>query len=203
MAFGRGTPVAPLPASLPTVVALSGSSYHRGVDWRRVGGGIFLIGFAPWLFGFWPGGFLLALVGLLIWAIASIVHSAVQESKAPQTAGPVRAQMPITPAPVPREVASRAAANAEALRQAESAPAPGFPETAVQLWWGYTTPPPTSNPAPGFPEAPVHPPPPPSPPAGWYPDPHKRYEQRYWDGAAWTDSVLVNGESILEPPSFY
>jgi hypothetical protein len=45
-------------------------------------------------------------------------------------------------------------------------------------------------------------PPPPGPPAGWYPDPHKRYEQRYWDGSEWTDSVLVNGESILEPPRF-
>ena len=25
------------------------------------------------------------------------------------------------------------------------------------------------------------------PPAGWYPDPTRQFEQRYWDGAAWTE----------------
>lgn len=28
-----------------------------------------------------------------------------------------------------------------------------------------------------------------SPPAGWYPDPYDETQLRYWDGAAWTDSV--------------
>ncbi len=148
------------------------------MDWRRVGGGIFLIGFAPWLFGFWRAGFLLALVGLLIWAIASIVRSTVQELKAPQANDHVRTKRPTKPAPIPREAALRAKENGETVRRAQLAVAPAFAEAAPQ------------------------PPPPPKPPAGWYPDPHKRYEQRYWDGSEWTDSVLVNGESILEPPRF-
>jgi hypothetical protein len=31
-------------------------------------------------------------------------------------------------------------------------------------------------------------------PAGWYPDPTRRFEQRYWDGAAWTDNVARGGQ---------
>ena len=27
------------------------------------------------------------------------------------------------------------------------------------------------------------------PPAGWHPDPHGRFPQRYWDGARWTAHV--------------
>ncbi len=41
-------------------------------------------------------------------------------------------------------------------------------------------------------------PPPPVAPAGWYPDPYGRFEKRFWNGAAWTNSVLVNGQSVLE-----
>ena len=26
-----------------------------------------------------------------------------------------------------------------------------------------------------------------TPPAGWYPDPSKQFEQRYWDGSQWTE----------------
>lgn len=29
-----------------------------------------------------------------------------------------------------------------------------------------------------------------TPPAGWYPDPSKQFEQRYWDGAQWTEHVV-------------
>jgi hypothetical protein len=41
--------------------------------------------------------------------------------------------------------------------------------------------------------------PPPMAAAGWYPDPHGRFEGRYWNGTAWTKSVLVEGVSVLEP----
>ncbi len=37
------------------------------------------------------------------------------------------------------------------------------------------------------------------PAEGWYPDPHGRHEQRFWNGKAWTNSVLVDGQSIFEP----
>jgi hypothetical protein len=32
------------------------------------------------------------------------------------------------------------------------------------------------------------------PVAGWFPDPAGRHEQRYWDGAVWTDAVVSNGQ---------
>jgi uncharacterized protein DUF2510 len=35
-------------------------------------------------------------------------------------------------------------------------------------------------------------------PAGWYPDPSGRFEQRYYDGANWTMSVAAGGRSFLE-----
>ncbi len=41
-----------------------------------------------------------------------------------------------------------------------------------------------------------------TPPAGWYPDPSGRFEQRYWDGAAWTEHVVSGGQqstAALEP----
>ena len=36
-------------------------------------------------------------------------------------------------------------------------------------------------------------PPPPAVPAGWHPDPHRRHELRYWDGAVWTSQVSDGG----------
>ena len=37
------------------------------------------------------------------------------------------------------------------------------------------------------------------PPAGWYPDPSGRFEQRYWDGTAWTEHVHSAGEQSVSP----
>ena len=170
MALGRGTPAAPLPASLPTVVALRGPSYNRVMDWKRVGGFLATVGVAFVIVGVifvanntnvgGPTGEGMALVGIgvvfTILGIAFIIGGG--RSAPPQVAQPH-------------------------IRPADRLD-------------GHWTP---AGAAPPLPAAP----PPPGPPAGWYPDPHKRYEQRYWDGSAWTDSVLVNGESILEPPSFY
>jgi uncharacterized protein YxjI len=33
-----------------------------------------------------------------------------------------------------------------------------------------------------------------TPAAGWYPDPSGSYEQRYWDGSAWTEHVVSQGQ---------
>lgn len=41
-----------------------------------------------------------------------------------------------------------------------------------------------------------NPPPPPQPPAGWYRDPTGQGDARYWDGAAWTDSVSRSGVTL-------
>lgn len=43
------------------------------------------------------------------------------------------------------------------------------------------------------PPSPPSPPPPPASPATWAPDPHGRYELRYWDGSAWTSHVSTGG----------
>ncbi len=37
-------------------------------------------------------------------------------------------------------------------------------------------------------------------PAGWFPDPTGRFEQRYWDGAAWTDHVARGGQRLRDAP---
>jgi hypothetical protein len=37
-------------------------------------------------------------------------------------------------------------------------------------------------------------------PAAWHPDPSGRHEQRYWDGAAWTDHVMDKGQPGNDPP---
>ncbi len=37
------------------------------------------------------------------------------------------------------------------------------------------------------------------PPAGWHPDPHGRYELRYWDGNAWSEHVSTNGATSTDP----
>jgi hypothetical protein len=36
-------------------------------------------------------------------------------------------------------------------------------------------------------------------PAGWYPDPVRRFEFRYWDGKQWTEHVSTAGESSTDP----
>jgi len=35
--------------------------------------------------------------------------------------------------------------------------------------------------------------------AGWHPDPMKRHEQRYWDGAQWTEHVSDAGVPSTDP----
>jgi hypothetical protein len=35
--------------------------------------------------------------------------------------------------------------------------------------------------------------------AGWYGDPDRRFEQRYWDGAAWTERVRAEGVQSFAP----
>ena len=37
------------------------------------------------------------------------------------------------------------------------------------------------------------------PPAGWYPDPIQQFEQRYWDGAQWTEHVVHGGVQSTSP----
>ena len=39
-----------------------------------------------------------------------------------------------------------------------------------------------------------------SPAPGWYPDPTARFDQRYWDGSAWTDSVARGGQQMRDTP---
>lgn len=40
----------------------------------------------------------------------------------------------------------------------------------------------------------------PEPPAGWYPDPHNAHQQRYWNGANWTEQARPTLEAA-SPPS--
>src|SRR5205823_4712667 len=35
--------------------------------------------------------------------------------------------------------------------------------------------------------------------ASWYPDPTGRYQQRYWDGAQWTEHVATDGQTGTDP----
>ena len=37
-------------------------------------------------------------------------------------------------------------------------------------------------------------------PAAWYPDPSKRFELRYWDGAEWTEHVARSGQQFTDQP---
>ncbi len=39
----------------------------------------------------------------------------------------------------------------------------------------------------------------PTPPAGWYPDPARRHEYRYWSGVAWTPQVADHGQASVDP----
>ncbi len=43
------------------------------------------------------------------------------------------------------------------------------------------------------------PPPPPAHPPAWAPDPHGRYELRYWDGSAWSEHVSRGGVQSVDP----
>jgi putative membrane protein len=36
-------------------------------------------------------------------------------------------------------------------------------------------------------------------PAGWFADPARRHQARYWNGAAWTESVADNGVTAVDP----
>jgi hypothetical protein len=40
----------------------------------------------------------------------------------------------------------------------------------------------------------------PAVPAGWYSDPARRYDLRYWDGNAWTEHVSRAGQQYTDPP---
>ena len=37
--------------------------------------------------------------------------------------------------------------------------------------------------------------------AGWYADPGRTFEQRYWDGTRWTDEVMTGGRPSRQPLS--
>ena len=37
-------------------------------------------------------------------------------------------------------------------------------------------------------------------PANWWPDPFRRFELRYWDGARWTHHVSTRGQTGIDPP---
>lgn len=37
-------------------------------------------------------------------------------------------------------------------------------------------------------------------PAAWYPDPSKRFDLRYWDGAEWTEHVARGGQQFTDQP---
>ncbi|WP_456844449.1 phospholipid scramblase-related protein [Cellulomonas sp. P5_C6] len=37
-------------------------------------------------------------------------------------------------------------------------------------------------------------------PANWYPDPHGRFEHRFWDGSRWTEHVGSAGRQAIDPP---
>jgi Protein of unknown function (DUF2510) len=40
----------------------------------------------------------------------------------------------------------------------------------------------------------------PTVPPGWYEDPARRFELRYWDGSAWTEHVSRAGQQYRDPP---
>lgn len=64
---------------------------------------------------------------------------------------------------------------------ASNAPAPGAPQPMFQQ----PTAPPVAATS--------------GPPAGWHPDPHGRYQLRYWDGQTWTSHVSTNGQTGVDP----
>ena len=36
------------------------------------------------------------------------------------------------------------------------------------------------------------------PPAGWYRDPARRFDHRYWNGTAWTTDVMIDGVRLID-----
>lgn len=64
-----------------------------------------------------------------------------------------------------------------------------------------TRPRPTQGPEPGPGPGPGgdYPPSEPTPVAGWYPDPSRRHELRYWDGKGWTSHVRDGGSQGTDP----
>lgn len=38
-------------------------------------------------------------------------------------------------------------------------------------------------------------------PPGWYADPYRRYDQRYWDGTTWTEHASMGGQQFLDVPT--
>ena len=38
-------------------------------------------------------------------------------------------------------------------------------------------------------------------PPGWYADPYRRYDQRYWDGTSWTQHASRGGQQFLDAPT--
>lgn len=38
-----------------------------------------------------------------------------------------------------------------------------------------------------------------SAPAGWYDDPQKRHQSRYWDGSRWTENCADDGATVIDP----
>ena len=48
-------------------------------------------------------------------------------------------------------------------------------------------------------QAALLPPPPVAVSAGWYPDPHRRFELRYFDGGTWTCQVASGGRQLVDP----
>lgn len=38
-----------------------------------------------------------------------------------------------------------------------------------------------------------------SPPPGWHPDPARRHELRWWDGARWTEHASTGGVTVVDP----
>jgi membrane protease YdiL (CAAX protease family) len=51
-----------------------------------------------------------------------------------------------------------------------------------------------TEPGPGWGSAP-----PTGPPSGWYPDPSRLAQYRYWDGQQWTPTVAVDGSMFIRP----
>lgn len=87
----------------------------------------------------------------------------------------------------------------------EETPAPAPSDTGPPRYPGQGPPPyPGSTSAPPYPgmAAPYMPTPPATeaPEFGWYPDPSRRHEQRYWDGTRWTEHVSDGGQQSTDPP---